>query len=148
MFERKIGTFIMQITKKKIFSWTSNLFPIQRSITGKGNRETLLYIKKELGKLKIIEVKSGTKVFDWKIPSEWNIKDAYIKDEKNIKVVDYKKNNLHIVSYSLPVNKTISFSQLKKNLHFIKNKPNAIPYVTSYYKKVGDFVYLLINLKN
>ena len=91
MFERKIGTFIMQITKKKIFSWTSNLFPIQRSITGKGNRKTLLYIKKELGKLKIIEVKSGTKVFDWKIPNEWNIKDAYIKDEKNIKVVDYKK---------------------------------------------------------
>lgn len=139
MFERKIGTFIMQITKKKIFSWTSNLFPIQRSITGKGNRKTLLYIKKELGKLKIIEVKSGTKVFDWKIPNEWNIKDAYIKDEKNIKVVDYKKNNLHIVSYSLPVNKTISFSQLKKNLHFIKNKPNAIPYVTSYYKKRWGF---------
>ena len=67
------------------------------------------------------------KVFDWKIPNEWNVKDAYIKDEKNIKVVNYKKNNLHLVSYSLPVNKTISFSQLKKNLHFIKDKPNAIP---------------------
>ena len=129
----------MKITKEKIYSWAVNLFPIQRSITGIGNRKTLKNIKKELGKLKIIEIKSGTKVFDWIVPNEWNIKDAYIKDEKNIKVVDYKKNNLHVVSYSSPMNKVISDKELKKNLHYIKEKPNAIPYVTSYYKKRWGF---------
>ena len=129
----------MKITKEKIYSWAVNLFPIQRSITGIGNRKTLKYIKKELGKLKIIEIKSGTKVFDWIVPNEWNIKDAYIKDEKNIKVVDYKKNNLHVVSYSSPMNKVISDKELKKNFHYKKEKPNAIPYVTSYYKKRWGF---------
>ena len=129
----------MQITKRIIFSWARNLFPIQRSLTGNGNRTTLRYIKKKLKKLKIIEIKSGTKVFDWKIPNEWNIKDAYIKNEKNLKVVDYRKNNLHVLGYSTPVNKTVSVHELKRNLYFIKSQPNAIPYVTSYYKKRWGF---------
>ena len=73
------------------------LFPICRSITGNGIRKTLKIIKSYLPKLKIYEVKSGTKVFDWKIPSEWNIKDAYVKDKKGKKIIDFKKNNLHLV---------------------------------------------------
>ena len=83
------------------------LFPICRSLTGDGVRETLKVLKNHIP-LKTYEVSSGTKVFDWEVPNEWNINDAYIMDEKGNKVIDFKKNNLHVVSYSMPVNKKIS----------------------------------------
>ncbi len=115
------------------------LFPICRSITGQGVVKTLNLIKKEFPELKIKKVKSGTKVFDWNVPDEWNVKDAYILDKDNNKIVNFKNNNLHLVNYSIPVNKLVLKNELLKNINFLKNQPNAIPYVTSYYKKKWGF---------
>ncbi len=120
---------------EKIFD---KLFPLNRSIMGKGFRKSLDIITGGLN-FKKIKFKSGTKVFDWKIPKEWNIDDAYISDSNNKKFCEFKKNNLHIVGYSTPINKILNFKDLKKNLYFIKKLPNAIPYVTSYYKKRWGF---------
>jgi len=120
------------IAKKK-------LFPITRSLTGDGVKKTLKIIQKEFPKLKIKKFKSGTKVFDWKIPEEWNVKDAYVIDKYNNKIIDFKKNNLHLVSYSIPIKKNITKKKLFKNLYFKKKKPKAIPYITSYYKRRWGF---------
>jgi aminopeptidase-like protein len=114
-------------------------FPICRSLTGEGNRETLKIIKKNLKKLKIKEVKSGTKVFDWKIPPEWNVKNAYVVDKNNKKIIDFKNNNLHLISYSQPIKKLLNKDQLLHRLHSLKEQPNAIPYMTSYYDKNWGF---------
>ena len=114
-------------------------FKIHRSITGEGVRKSLNLLKKEIPSLKIKKIKSGKKIFDWKVPSEWNIKNAYIKDENDKKIIDFKNNNLHVVNYSFPVNKTISKKELYNHLNYLKNKPNAIPYLTSYYKKYWGF---------
>ena len=122
-----------------MYELLKELFPICRSITGEGNRKTLKIIQKIIPKLKIKEIKSGTKVFDWKIPPEWNIYDAYVKDENGKKIIDFKKNNLHIVSYSEPVKKIIAKKELIKKLHSLPKQPNAIPYVTSYYNKYWGF---------
>ena len=109
---------------KKYYSLgREKLFPICRSITGNGVRKTLGIIKKEFPKLKIFSESSGTKVFDWNIPPEWNIKDAYILDKNNKKIVNFKNNNLHLVGYSVPINKfftiTIESSEeLKDVLEF------------------------------
>ena len=115
------------------------LFPICRSITGPGVRKTLKIIKNQFPKLKIKKIRSGTKVFDWRIPPEWNVKDAYILDKYNNKIVDFKKNNLHLVGYSIPVKKYLNKNELYKNLYFLKKQPEAIPYITSYYKKHWGF---------
>tara|TARA_Y100000768_G_scaffold113266_1_gene83453 strand:- start:9782 stop:11068 length:1287 start_codon:yes stop_codon:yes gene_type:complete len=117
----------------------NKLFPICRSITGDGVRKTLKEIKKKIPGLKIIEVSSGTKVFDWKIPPEWNIKDAYVKDISGKKIINFKLNNLHLVGYSIPVNRIISKKKLLEHLHSLPKQPNAIPYITSYYKKYWGF---------
>ena len=114
------------------------LFPICRSITGNGVRQTLKIIK-EIIPITIHEVSSGTKVFDWEIPNEWNIKDAYVKDENGNRVIDFQKSNLHVVGYSVPVDKWITLSELQENLHSLPEQPNAIPYVTSYYKERWGF---------
>ena len=116
-----------------------DLYPICRSITGKGIVKSLKIIKKKFPQLKIFRIKSGTRVFDWKVPSEWNIKDAYIIDKYKRKIVDFKKNNLHVVNYSVPVSKKISKEKLLKKLHYLKNQKKAIPYVTSYYNKDWGF---------
>jgi aminopeptidase-like protein len=115
------------------------MFPICRSITGSGTKKTLRIIKNEFPKLKIYNIKSGSKVFDWKIPPEWNIKRAFILDKNNKKIIDFQKNNLHVVGYSSPVNKIINKRKLLTHLHAIKTQPNAIPYLTSYYKKYWGF---------
>ena len=115
------------------------LFPITRSLTGDGVKKTLNIIQKEFPKLKIKKLKSGTKVFDWNIPEEWNVIDAYIIDKYNNKIIDFKKNNLHLVGYSIPINKNITKRELFKNLYFLKNQPKAIPYITSYYKRRWGF---------
>ena len=119
---------------KKIYSLAKSIFYINRSITGNGVRKTLQQIKKILPNLKVYEIKSKKKVFDWSIPLEWNIKSAYIKKGNKI-ILDFKKNNLHVVGYSQKIKKTLKLNELKKKIHFIKNLPNAIPYVVSYYKK-------------
>ena len=94
--------------------------------------KTLKEIKKKIPELKIFEVRSGTNVFDWKIPPEWNIKEAYVEDYKGRKIIDFKDNNLHLVGYSIPINKTISKKKLIEHLHSLPSQPNAIPYITSY----------------
>ena len=124
---------------KNLIKLGKKLFPLNRSLTGSGNIKTLRLIKKELPNLKIRKFKSGKKVFDWKIPSEWNVKSAFIKDKYNKKIIDFKNNNLHLVSYSEPKKIKIRLNKLIKNLHFFKNQPSAIPYVTSYYKKYWGF---------
>ena len=115
------------------------LFPICRSITGNGVRKTLKIIKKNFPKLKIYEVPSGTKIFDWKVPSEWNISDAYVIDKNNVKIIDFKKNNLHIISYSKPINKILTKKTLFKNIYSLPKQKSAIPYITSYYKRYWGF---------
>ena len=115
------------------------LFSLCRSITGKGTEQTLKIIKNEFPELRILRKKCGSKVFDWNIPNEWNISDAYILDKNNERIVDFKKNNLHLISYSIPIKKKIKKKDLLKKLHSIPNKPNAIPYHVSYYKKNWGF---------
>ena len=99
----------------------NQLFPICRSITGLGIKKSLSLIKKKFPQLKIKKIQSNKKVFDWSIPPEWNVKDAYIIDEKGKKIVDFKKNNLHLVSFSLYLNKTVSKKTLLSHLHFRKD---------------------------
>ena len=124
---------------KKIYNLAEELFPINRSITGEGVRKSLKILKKINKNLKIFNISTGTKVFDWVIPEEWNVRDAWIKDLRNKKVVDMKRNNLHLMSYSIPVNQKINIKELKNHLYSIKAKPDAIPYVTSYYEKKWGF---------
>jgi aminopeptidase-like protein len=125
---------------KKFYKLAKNeLFPICRSITGNGVRKTLKIIKKNFPKLKIHEIPSGTKVFDWNVPPEWNIDDAYVIDKNNKKIIDFKKNNLHLIGYSTPINKILSKKKLFKNIHSLPKQPKAIPYITSYYKKYWGF---------
>ena len=122
----------------KIYNLAKDIFYHNRSITGDGVRKTLSRVKKILTKLKIYEIKSKKKVFDWYIPLEWNIKKAFIKKNKKV-ILDFNKNNLHIVGYSHYINKSLQLSELKKKIHFIKKIPDAIPYVVSYYKKDWGF---------
>ena len=114
------------------------LFPINRSITGKGNKKTL-EILKDICPLDIKSIKSGTEVYDWKVPSEWNVDSAWIKDEDGNTIVDFETNNVHLVSYSEPIDRLMTFDELEPHLHYIKSKTNAIPYRTSYYKKTWGF---------
>jgi aminopeptidase-like protein len=116
-----------------------NLFPICRSITGNGVRKTLYQIKKNFPKLKIYEKASQTKVFDWKVPPEWNIKNAFVIDKYGNKIIDFKLNNLHIINYSIPINKYVVKKEFFKHLYSLPNQPEAIPYITSYYQKYWGF---------
>ena len=116
-----------------------DLFNLCRSLTGQGVRKTLSIIKKEFKNLKIKKIRSGTKVYDWKIPPEWNVKDAFVLDKNKDKIIDFKKNNLHLLGYSIPKKIFLKKNDLLRNLFFIKNQPSAIPYVTSYYKKQWGF---------
>ncbi len=115
------------------------LYPINRSITGKGTKKTLEIIKKKFPKLKIKQLKSKSKVFDWNVPPEWDVRQAYILDKNNKKIVDFKNNNLHLLGYSIPIKKKITKKELFKNLYFLKKQPSAIPYEISYYKKRWGF---------
>lgn len=119
-----------------------DLFYITRSLSGAGNRQTLLYLKNNhLSDLQIKEysVKNNPVTFDWNTPYEWNINDAYVEDENGIKIIDFKKNNLHILGYSEPVDITIPFSELDNHLYSLENDIDAVPYTTSYYKKRWGF---------
>ena len=131
--------------KKKIdkkfpmIKWAKDLFPLCRSLTGDGTRKTLRYFQNINNEFKILNFKSGKKVFDWSIPLEWNIKDAYIEHNSKKRFAEFKKNNLHILGYSMPVNKVIKKEELLKHIYSQKDQPNSIPYVTSYYKKRWGF---------
>jgi aminopeptidase-like protein len=123
---------------KEMYRLMEELFPICRSITGNGVRQTLEIIKKHIP-IEIHEVTSGTKVYDWTIPKEWNIHDAYIVDPTGEKIANFKKSNLHVLNYSVPINQKISLSELKKHIYTIPDKPELVPYVTSYYSENWGF---------
>lgn len=114
------------------------LFPICRSITGNGVRETLAYIRNEIP-LEIHEVPSGTQVFDWSVPLEWNIADAFIKDSSGKRLIDFQQCNLHVVNYSSPIHQRMTLADLKPHLHSLPDRPTWIPYRTSYYRENWGF---------
>ena len=121
-----------------MYELMDELYPITRSITGEGVRKTLKIIQNFID-LKIHEVPSGTKVFDWTVPQEWNIHDAYIMNDKNEKIIDFKKSNLHVAQYSKKIKKRIKLNELKKHIFTLPDQPNAIPYVTSFYNENWGF---------
>lgn len=134
--------------KPPIYKLAHRLFPITRSITGDGVRKSLNIIKEVLPGLKITEVPTGTTVFDWSVPKEWNIRDAYIKDSKGNRVVDFNESNLHLVGYSIPVHKKMPLRELKEHIHTIPGQPDWIPYMTSYYEREWGFCMTHNNFKN
>ena len=117
----------------------NSLFKINRSLTGEGVRKTLKIIKKEFPELRIKKIKSKKKVFDWNVPSEWNVTEAFVLDKNKNKIIDFKNHNLHLIGYSTAIDKYLTKKDLIKNLHYLKNQPTAIPYITSYYKKRWGF---------
>ena len=123
----------------EMMKWITDLFPVNRSLTGQGVDFTINYFKKINPEFSVINFKSGKKVFDWIIPKVWIINDAYLKHESGKKYAEFKKNNLHLVGYSAPVNKIISKKELLEKIFSLKNQPNLIPYVTSYYKEDWGF---------
>lgn len=122
----------------EIHGFMGELYPICRSITGNGVRETLSRIGNEIP-LDVHEVPTGTQVFDWTVPREWNIADAYIKGPDGERVVDFRESNLHVVSYSTPINTRMSLEDLKKHVFTLPEQPGWIPYRTSYYKETWGF---------
>lgn len=123
---------------KEIYNFMVELYPICRSITGEGVRETLRAIRKRIP-LEMHEVPSGTKVFDWTVPQEWNVFDAYIMNQEGKRVVDFKAHNLHLMSYSSPVRKKMPLAELRPHLFTLPDHPEWIPYRTSYYKENWGF---------
>ena len=123
---------------KEMNNLIEKLYPICRSITGNGVRETLEIIQKIIP-LEIHEIPSNTQVYDWKVPKEWNIRDAYVKDSSGKKIIDFQKSNLHVLNYSTPINTKLPLSKLKNHLFTLPDFPDEIPYLTSYYKENWGF---------
>src|SRR5829696_540851 len=114
------------------------LYPICRSLTGNGVRETLAHLRNHIP-LEIVEVPTGEQAFDWTVPKEWNVRSAHIRDVSGRSVVDFATCNLHVVSYSKPVNARMSLEELRPHLHSIPKQPTAIPYRTAYYNETWGF---------
>lgn len=122
-----------------MYSLVAELFPICRSITGEGTRQTLLRLQQELPQMTIHYVPSGTQVFDWTVPKEWSICDAYIETTDGQKIIDFKENNLHVLGYSAPIDKIVTKKELLSMVYTSPEHPDWIPYVTSYYKERSGF---------
>jgi len=122
----------------RMHRFMAELFPLCRSITGNGLRETLRTIAGRIP-LTIHEVPTGTQVFDWTIPREWNIRDAWVKNSAGERVIDFQTNNLHVLNYSIPIRRTMSIQELRPHLHTLPEQPDRIPYRTSYYKETWGF---------
>ena len=123
---------------EEMFAFISEMFPICRSITGNGVRRTLEIIGRRIP-IELHEIPSGTQVFDWEVPREWNIRDAYIKNSNGEKIVDFANSNLHVLNYSTPIHAKLSLKDLKAHLFYLQDHPDWIPYRTSYYKEDWGF---------
>jgi aminopeptidase-like protein len=123
---------------RQLYDCVAELYPICRSITGDGVRETLRRLQRHVP-LTVQEVPSGTQVFDWTVPREWNVRDAYVKNSRGERVIDFRRSNLHLVSYSVPVRERMSLAQLKPHLFTLPDRPEWIPYRTSYYTENWGF---------
>jgi len=122
----------------EIHDLVARLYPICRSITGEGVRETLRILAEQI-QLEMSEVPTGTNVFDWTVPNEWNIRDAYVKNASGERIIDFRRSNLHVVNYSVPVRARLSLMELKEHLHTAPEHPDWIPYRTSYYSEDWGF---------
>lgn len=136
--KKHIETSQSDKTGRQLYHLIERLYPLCRSLTGDGVRETLAIVSEHI-QLKISEIPSGTKVYDWEIPPEWNIKDAWIKNSKGEKIIDYKKLNLHVLNYSVPVSKSVGLDELKNHLFTLPDQPDKVPYKTSYYTRNWGF---------
>ncbi len=128
----------LEETGDRLHEFAEELYPICRSITGDGVRRTLAAIGERIP-VEVSEVPSGTPVFDWTVPDEWNIRDAYVADGEGRRVVDFRSSNLHVVSYSEPVDKIVTLAELRPHLHTLPEHPEWIPYRTSYYERTWGF---------
>ena len=129
----------MKDVGKRMYDLAERLFPICRSITGNGFRESLEIIREVLPEIQVTEVPSGTQVFDWTVPKEWNIRGGWIRRKSGETIVDFKNSNLHVMGYSLPVHATVSREELLEHVYTMPEQPEWIPYVTSYYKERWGF---------
>ena len=124
---------------KEMYDFIKRIFPICRSITGNGVRETLKIMQEYAPEIKTCEVPSGTNVFDWTVPAEWNIEDAYVENEAGERVIDFNESNLSVVGYSLSMDRELTLDELKEIVFVEENQPDVIPYVTSYYRERAAF---------
>ncbi|HEX3127832.1 MAG TPA: DUF4910 domain-containing protein [Thermoanaerobaculia bacterium] len=128
----------MKTLGEEMIRFIADLYPICRSITGDGVRETLRRVKERIP-IEIHEVPSGTQVFDWTVPREWNIRDAWIKNPRGEKIVDFQRLSLHVLNYSVPIHQKLPLSELKAHLFTLPDQPDLVPYRTSYYKETWGF---------
>jgi aminopeptidase-like protein len=133
-----VREFDPQLVGKELHNFAQRLYPICRSITGAGIRETLQILGERLP-LKIHEVPSGTQVLDWTVPPEWNVREAWVQDPCGRKIIDFKRHNLHVLNYSVPVRGKFTLDELKPHLFSAPAHPDVIPYRTSYYSKNWGF---------
>ena len=135
---QKMGDSALKIGDS-IYALAKRLWPINRSLTGNGVRETLSVFKELLPGLMVHEIPSGTEVFDWTIPDEWNVREAWIEGPDGDRIADFSEHNLHLMGYSTPVDKVLSLEGLQSHLYSLPDMPEAIPYITSYYSKRWGF---------
>ena len=129
----------MNLEGKSMMKLAAELWPLNRSLSGEGTRESLRILKRELRDLQVNTFESGSKVFDWVVPPAWNCHDAYILTPEGRKICDFSANNLHLVGYSEPTEASMTLAALQDHLFSLPEQPEAIPYVTSYYKKNWGF---------
>ena len=123
----------------EIHKWASDLYPLCRSISGDGVRKTLAYLKNVFPELHVYEIPSGSTFFDWELPNEWNIQEAWIESEDGQRIVDFDNHNLHVVGYSEPVDTWLTLDQLQEKLYSREDLPDAIPYIASVYQRDWGF---------
>jgi aminopeptidase-like protein len=138
MHREDLGVVQADVCGQALYALVAKLFPLCRSITGPGVRETLAILS-ELIPIRRIEVPTGMEAFDWTVPKEWSIREAYIGDEGGRRLVDFKNSNLHVLNYSMPFRGRMMMEELRPHLHSLPNQPDLIPYRTSYYKENWGF---------